>query len=269
MKKTLKTAMYAALLTMTCAASTQAAITITPTLVVIEGRVRYADVNLVNTGDNVGSYDVGWKFYKMEDGTGSYIHTDKATTDFDLTQNIVFTPKRVTIGPKQPQKIRLGLRLKGEPPAPGDYRAHLLLKEAPKGTSRQESPTGRGAKIGVNVNVGFSIPVVYRVGESDATVQIGDVRTQINKKSGRIEAVVPTIKSQSSYGILGRLEIYYNNDLVGQVKNANIFTEARKRTYTVPLRLEKLSGGTLRIVYKDFHKEKDVILAEKTVPIGK
>jgi P pilus assembly chaperone PapD len=250
----------------------KAAITITPTLVVIEGRARYADVNLVNSGDLLSTYAIGWRYYKMEEGTGGYLNSEGSTTDFDLGKNMIFTPRRIAIDPQQVQKIRLGLRLKGEPPPPGDYRAHLELKEVPADAAapaQDKKPGQRGASVGVKVNVGFTIPVVYRVGESDAKVEIGKIETRINQKSGRIEVLVPATKSKSNFGILGRLEIYYKDDLVGQVKNANIFPEINQRTFKIPLTVNTMSGGSLHIVYKDFHKDQDNILTEKTVPVGR
>jgi P pilus assembly chaperone PapD len=244
-----------------------ATITIAPTIVVIEGK-RYGDVSLINTGNNYASYQVSWTFYKMEEGTGYYEKTDKSLTDFDLTQHLALTPKRVTLGPKGVQKVRMGLRLKGEPPPPGDYRAHLNIQEVPQEKSAQENiPGKKGSNVGVSITVGFTIPVIYRVGQSDATAEIGNITTRINKSS-KIEAVVPITKSESKYGILGDLSIYYGDKVVGQIKNANIFSEVKARTFTVPLNVKELAGGSLRVVYSDYNIKKNKIYAEKSVPIG-
>ncbi len=245
-----------------------ATVTIAPTIVVIEGK-RYGDVSLINTGENYASYQVSWVFYQMEEGTGYYEKIDKSLTEFDLTQHLALTPKRVTLGPSGVQKVRMGLRLKGEPPPPGDYRAHLQIQEVPKENIIQENTPGKkGSSVGVSVNVGFTIPVVYRVGQSDATADIGDVTTRVNKDSSKIEVLVPVKKSESKYGIIGNLMIYYGDKLVGQVKNANIFSEASHRTFVVPLNVRELSGGSLRIVYKDYNVSKNKIYAEKNVPVG-
>jgi hypothetical protein len=251
--------------------SAQATVTITPMLILIEGRTRFADVNLLNMSDETNSYTIGWKFMKMIEG-GGYELADKSLTDFDLTKHIVFTPRKVTIEPKGLQKIRLAMRLNGEPPPPGDYRAHLELKEAsapPEPTPLNPSETGqKRAKIGVEVHVGFSIPVVFRVGESDATAQIGDVKTQLNEKSGRIEALFPITRSGGPFGLLGHVLVYYNGEVVGEIKNANIFSEVSLRNFKIPLTVKELSGGSLRIVYKHYDKKNDTIFAEKTVPVG-
>ena len=104
----------AALPMLTISSPSRANVTITPTLVVIEGRDRYADLNLLNITGVPHTYAIGWRFMKMICEDGVYENAEKSLTDFDLTKNIVFTPKRVTIEGGGMQKIRLGLRLKGE-----------------------------------------------------------------------------------------------------------------------------------------------------------
>lgn len=262
-------------------APSRANVTITPTLVVIEGRERYADVNLINITGEPHTYGIGWRFMKMVGSGGAYMNLDKSLTDFDLTKNIVYTPKRVTIEAGGMQKIRLGLRLKGEPPAPGDYRAHLELVDvgtpdilpmqgpAPEDLPRQ--PTGGEKQItaGVKVNVGFSIPVVYRVGESTAKPVIGTVTMAIDK-AGRPEVVIPVTKvGGETFGVMGQIFIFYEGNRVGEVRNANIFPEIKERTYRIPLNVKKLSGGSLRIVYTDHDSSDKNIFAEKTIPVGK
>lgn len=250
-----------------------ATLTITPTLVVIQGRDRYGDVSLVNSDDKPMTYDISWNYSKMEEGTGLYKNVETSLTEFDLPKHLVISPRRVTLPPNGVQRIRLGLRLNGEPPAPGDYRAHLLMQganqqKAPetKGTEKDPSQPSK-AKVGVSINVGFSIPIIYRVGESTDVIEIGAVKTQVTDK-GKIEAVIPITKTKSTFGSLGSLMIYHNDQVVGQVRNANIFPEISSRTFKVGLTTDKLVGGSLKIVYENFDNKNKQILAEKTVPIG-
>ncbi len=258
----------------TVSAPSKANVTITPTLVVIQGRERYADINLINITQSPHTYAIGWSFMKMIEGTGLYENQVKSTTDFDLTKNVVFTPKRVTLEPQGLQKIRLGLRLKGEPPAPGDYRAHIELKDVSRELNQAQKPQSeagdkKGATVGVGINVGFSIPVIYRVGESTAQPVFGTITTGLDKV-GRPEVIIPVSKiGGDSYGVLGRLQIIYDGKLVGEIKNANIFPEVKNRTFKIPLNIPKLSGGSIQIVYRHFDVASDIIYAEKTIPVGK
>lgn len=269
----------AALPMLTISAPSRANVTITPTLVVMEGRDRYADVNLLNITGAPHTYAIGWRFMKMVGEDGVYENADKSLTDFDLTKNIVFTPKRVTIEGGGMQKIRLGLRLKGEPPAPGDYRGHLELRDVgtpdvvqapqPQDLARTPLPDEKQITVGVKVNVGFTIPVVYRVGESTAMPVFGTITTGIDKH-GRPEVIIPVTKAGGeTFGVLGQLLIYYDGKKVGEVRNANIFPEIKSRVYKIPLNIPKLSGGSVHIVYKHWDSDKDIVYAEKTIPVGK
>ncbi len=251
------------------ATPSKANVTITPTIVVIEGRTRYADVNLINVTASPHTYAIGWRYMKMVGDDGSYENVDKSLTDFDLAQNVVFTPKRVTLEPQGLQKIRLGLRLKGEPPAPGDYRAHLELRDVGQASANEPNAGDKkGVSVGVKVNVGFSIPVVYRVGESTAVPVIGTVTTGLDAQ-GRPEVVIPVTKAGGeAFGVMGRLQVVYNDKVVGEIKNANIFAESKGRTYRIPLNIPKLSGGTVKVIYRHYDAANDAIYAEKSIPVG-
>ena len=63
--------------------------------------------------------------------------------------------------------------------------------------------------------------------------------------------------------------VTYNDKVVGEVKNANIFREIENRTFAVPLSVDKLSGGALYVTYKDFDNKKEKVYDQKTVPISK
>jgi len=249
-------------------------LSITPTIVLISDHQRYADVYLVNPTEQLTNYEIGWRYFAQEEGTGNYKTIDKSTTTWDLGQHMVFTPRRVAIEPNVAQKIRLGMRLNGEPPAPGDYRAHLEFMKIPDPVPLVEPgpndivKPGEKAKtsMGISVNVGFSIPVIYRVGDSDATAKIGDVKTALN--SGKIEMTIPITKTKSSYGMYGTLEVYYKDKVVGEIKNANIFPEITSRDFKVPLSVDKMAGGTATVIYKDFAKDKDIVFDQKSIPVG-
>lgn len=252
------------------ASHAHAGVTVTPNTLLIEGRERYTDLSLINASDAPNTYEMSWKFFRMEEGTGKYIALDAPTTGFNLADNIVYTPRRITLMPNKAQKIRLALRLKEEPPAPGDYRAHFVLREASDASS--PSAGSKGAQVGVRIKVGFSIPVIYRVGESDATATIGSVKTRIGK-TGKIEAVIPVTKSKGPYGILGNLAVYHQANgeekQVAGLSNANIFPEITSRTFVLPLNITDLRNGSLHIIYRDRREDKNVIYAEKIIPVGK
>jgi fimbrial chaperone protein len=240
-----------------------AGVTVTPISVFMEhGKDRYADLILINTNKKAATYEMGWRFFRMEEGTGRYINSDISTTEFDLSKHIVFTPKRITIAPGGSQKIRLAIRLKGETPPPGDYRAHLDLRDA--------SALEKNSDIAVQMRIGYSLPVTYRVGKNTATTTISDVKTEISNNT--IQAVVTLNKTSSPYSILGRLDVYHRpkngkEEHIGSIANAHLFAEIKRRTIKINLNTNDLSNGTLRVVYKE--REKDTIYDQKIIQIGR
>lgn len=259
----------------------QASLAVTPTIIVIEGRDRFADVNLINTSDGPITYEMSWRFFTMAGKDMGYKAVAESLTDFDLSQNIVFSPKKVTLEPKVRQKIRIGLRLKGEPPAPGDYRAHLEFMGntgAPiKAKAEQSKPKGedgsgrRGQAVGLGVNVGYSIPVIYRVGESNVKPVIGAVAVEAGK-GGKLHAKVEISRTEGPYGVIGRLFVYHveggKKTKIGEVSNANIFPEITSRTYNVPLSVNALRSGEVQVVVQNaITGRTQEVLAEKTIRI--
>ena len=93
-----------AFLTLVCAAIiftawSASALVITPFLIVIEGRNRYADVAMVNDEDVIKNYEVNWKFYKMQEGTGNYLASETSTTEFDLKKTSSLRPSERSWAP--------------------------------------------------------------------------------------------------------------------------------------------------------------------------
>ncbi len=263
-----------------------ASFTVVPMIVIMQGRDKFAEVTLVNISDEIKSYELRWIFYKMDEGTGNYQSIDQSFTPFDLSQNIAFSPKRVTLKPQEPQKVRLALRLKGEIPPPGEYRAHLefkLSKSKPDSedvtreetTNQADANAGgeqaqKGIKVGLGVNVSYSIPVIYRVGEGDATGVIGDVKTGWNKNTKGVELYVDIVRT-GFFSAIGRLRIFYTPPggqeyMFGEIKNANVFSEIKKKTLVVPTDIKDAKGGRFRLVYDYVERgSKNVIFDEKIV----
>ncbi len=248
----------------------RAGIAVTPMIVMIENRNRYADITIVNTNPDISSYDMGWTFYRMMEEGSRYVKSDVSTTEFDLSKHLVFTPRRVTLGPNSAQKIRIALRLNGEAPPPGDYRTHFFVRELPKTQSQEDTADKRQATLGVNINFGFSVPVIYRVGENTDTASIGTVTVKRNAETGVINVNVPVTKSKSGYSILGKVVVYHvdgkTEKIIGSISNANIFPEITKRTYEVGLKVKSLESGTLKVVYRDRDDDR-LVYDEKIIPI--
>jgi len=258
-------------------APASAGLAITPTTVVMQGRDRYADLTIINTDKVMHSYSLDWRFYRMEQDTGSYKLIDQSITPFDLSKHLVFSPKRITLGPSSAQKIRFALRLNGEAPPPGDYRAHFVVEELPQETNLPlpqdntlQEPGKRSVTAAVNINFSFTMPIIYRVGESTDSATLETIEVARNPKNGKITMTVPVVKTQSAFGFYGKIRVEHVDggkvSRIGGLGNVNIFPETTRRVFSMPLKVSALQGGTLRVILLDRDDPKRVY-DTKEIPI--
>ncbi len=243
-------------------------LTITPTRVIFEDGDRFSEVTLVNSSQETHTYEIKWQFFTMVEGAAAaYEPAEASITAFDLSQHMVYTPRRMTLAPGAVQKIRLALRRPAEVP-PGEYRAHLTFSAVPD-EEPEEGGGNEAMSVGVKVNVGFSIPVIFQAGEADVQANIDSMSLERNPNSGLLEAVIKVSRSGGSYGILGFLYVYNaKGDVLGEVSNANIFPEVNSRTFRVPLINEDLSGGAITVSIKHVEKEHQYTYTERSFPVN-
>lgn len=255
------------------AQAAQASLAITPTHLVFEDRDRFASVTLINTGDTQRTYEMDWRFFRMQETGTAYKPVKGSITDFDLSEHVVFTPRRVTLAPKAKQKIRVAVRRPKEM-EPGDYRAHLLFAPVAEEEFSAESEDTENTRAGININVGYTIPVILRVGTPDVKMSIGDVTIAREPRTGKLKASVPLLRQGGPYGALGYLYVYYTGpsgqeELIGQLSNANVFPEVNRRVVDIALSKDNLSTGSLRVVleHNDKVPENRFIYAERVIPL--
>lgn len=250
-------------------------ITITPTRVVFEGRDRFADVFLVNTGSAQKTYEMSWEFYEMQEEGTAYKSVESSVTDFDLSKHVVFTPRRVTLAPGAKQRVRLALRRPPGDIPDGDYRAHLTfggVKTPPPPGDDQENESGQQrASASVSINVGYSIPVIFRAGEPNEGATIQSLQLKKNRNGG-LTAVIDVHRAEGPYSVMGHLFIYHvttdgREDFVGEIGNAHIFPEVNRRVFEFPLQKEGIRDGAIKIVLKHYEKERNYVYDEKIFPV--
>ncbi len=248
-------------------------LSITPIRISFEGRDRFASVILINTGDELKTYQMGWRYYRMQETGSAYVPVTESVTEFDLSKHIVFTPRRVTLAPGAKQKIRLALRRPENVP-PGDYHAHLLFAPVKGDIVDGEPLDTQEARPGVVINVGYTIPVFFRVGEADVSFDIGDVKISRNENNGKLLISVPINRVGGPYGAQGHLYVYHQDEsgqeiLIAQMPNAHIFPEVDRRVFDMTSTQDNLGAGSLRIVLKHFDDKSEdrVVYAQKIIPL--
>lgn len=251
---------------------------ISPTRIVIEGRERYATVHLVNNGPVEKNYSLEFVHNRVLPETGVYARVESLEEGvFDLSEHLVFSPRRVRLRPGGKQTLRLALRRPAEIP-PGDHRVSLrfsAMSVADLADEMDLEPLAEGQKsASLTFNISYSVPIFLREGVPDIQPVIGDIRFERNESSGLLDAYVPLsrVPAESPYGIIGYLYVYHidesgQQELVGEHMNTHVFPEINSKTFRVLL-TKDIASGSLRFVLRDWKKGSDVVYAEKTIQLA-
>lgn len=150
---------------------------VAPTRIILDGS-RGTEVVLNNIGSAPATYRISLEIKRMTAAGGlDEVAEENATpAERAALDMIVFSPRRVTLPPNQPQVVRVGVRVpEGLPP--GEYRAHMLFRAVPD-TVPAAAAEARSASPGVSIALtpiyGITIPVIVRMGDLGAEAVIGD-----------------------------------------------------------------------------------------------
>ncbi len=249
------------------AATAYAELSIIPTRVLFEGRERFEEVILLNTGKETRTYDMSWEFFKMIEGSSKSMQerVDQSITDFDLSEHVVFTPRRVTLPPRGRQKIRLALRRPAEVPV-GDYRAYLRFSPTFDDEAGEADPI-QGQSAAVSFRYRFAIPIIFQSGDLDVAAKIESMNFERNEKNGKLIAKI-NISRSGIHSALGHLFIYDNKgEVIGEISNAHVYSEVGSREMKVLLSTDNLSGQTITVEYRHYDKDKNIVFDRREFPI--
>ncbi len=250
-----------------------ATMTIMPLRVVFEDRDRSKDLTLANSSTTTNTYRMEWIINKMNPN-GTYEKLSAPLDPaMDFSKSVIFSPRQVTIPPGEQQRIRLSLRRPADLPK-GEYRAHLLIKKVDESKTRggkKLEPDKVGAKVAVNF--GFSIPVIVRVGATDAQATISDIKMQPGATPADGPSMTLKINRTGKHSVAGKIQVFWTppggqEEQIGILNNINVFTEITHRDITLALTPSKpVTSGTLRIVYEGIDEFRGTKFAETTLPI--
>ncbi len=249
---------------------------ITPVRIVFEGRGRSATVQLVNLTDHTNTYRMGWLTMKARPEGGYEVAQAADQNDpYSVAKMIVFTPRQVTIEPHGQQTIRLSLRRPADLPF-GEYRAHMsLVRMARDVQPLRVDPEQKDISLALDVNVGFSIPVIVRSGEDkDLKISLSSPRLKMTEGKKPVPKLnIDINRDAGTFSSYGFLDVYWQppqgkEEKIGRLDNVALYPEIKQRHMEVPL--DKVpTGGNLRVVYRGKYESEGTTWAEKSFPIGK
>lgn len=226
---------------------------VAPTRIILDGP-RGAEVVLNNVGDAPATYRISLELRRMRaDGSLEEIDPVNANDQEQAVLDmLVYSPRRVTLPPNQPQTIRIGVR----PPADladGEYRAHMLFRAIPDATPpTAPAPTAAdGVSISLTPIYGVTIPIIVRQGRISATAAISNPRVESDEDGHRLMFDLARSGNGSVYG-----EVIATRQGVAEpvlmARGIAIYPERDSRVVALPLTAEQaeaLRGPvTIRLV---------------------
>lgn len=257
-------------------AASYASLLITPLQVVMEGRERSTNIVLVNTSQHDVTYRMQWEqLIQVQDKGGYIVDTDTETTH--LQDIAVFTPRQITLKPREKQTIRVAVRRPADLPV-GEYKSHLKFKIIDDGKGELDfqsaAPDKTETRVGARVLASYSIPIVYRTGERDVNISIMDPSFVINPKTGKMMIELPVERS-GTHGVIGLVEAYHKpnggaEELISTLGNSSLYTEITRRLFRLVTNLSGLAPGQMRIVFKTAEGDtaEQEVIAERVIPIS-
>lgn len=251
----------------------RADLTITPVRVVFEGRDRSATVELINLTNRTNTYRLRWMEMKMgPSGRYELMPADESNPN-SVSKMVIFTPRQVTIQPKGHQTIRLSLRRPADLPV-GEYRAHLaMVRLAKQGPDLPENR--KDVATSMQVNLGFSIPVIVRSGEDkDLKISLVSPKLDMNNDTPpRPQLSISVQRDAGKFSTYGTIRVLWRQSgkdekEIGRMTNVALYPELDKRPLNIQLN-ENPTSGSIRVIYEGKYESDGKTWAEKILPIGK
>jgi hypothetical protein len=250
-----------------------AGLIISPTRVVFEDRNRSASVVIINSGSTTATYRLEM-INKRQLENGAYQTLDMQKDDISdlfLARDMIrYSPRQVTLKPRERQTVRLSLR-KPANLASGEYRSHLSFTQLPSPQMLQRNPNS--PKVQIFMLIGFTIPVQVLQGKVSFQSKITQAQLiQIADKTGKTSWQMQIdIEREGDFSSVGKLSVHWKPDTQTQYKelkflnNATLYRETKKRRFSLMLPEETPKSGIYKVVYETSKPFKKRILDEITV----
>jgi P pilus assembly chaperone PapD len=250
---------------------------IAPTRVVFEGRLRTAEVTLVNVGSATATFRISLINLRMDENGGTKEIESAGAAPGELFANdlIRFSPRQVTLEPHVAQTVRLQVR-KPADLAPGEYRSHLLFRGVPAAepAAHTDAEPATAVNIKLTAIYGISIPVIVRQGESPATVALSDLAVVPPTGAEKAPSLRFRINRSGSQSVFGDLTVTFvpaggKPKVVGISNGIAVYTPNPSRVAGIVLHLPPdvaLKNGLLNLTYRKQERAKET-LAEAAVRV--
>lgn len=241
---------------------------ISPKRVVFGPGERSATVYVFNQGDAPASYSVELVDRVMTPDGQIVAAADRPDVTVSSAADLVqYTPRRITLQPRESQAIRVRARPGGD----GEHRSHLTVTALPPenaGFTVDQAAAGPGDAVSLQVIALFSvsIPVIVRDGPTDARAAID--RLSLSREAAQTLLSLDLVRLGAS-SVYGDVEISVADAdgprLVTAVRGVAVYPEVERRTVVAVLPQGVQPGQTLSVAYRDDDTAQGEVLATATL----
>jgi len=256
-------------------------LSVTMKRIVFEGPKRAEVLTIINNSNKVETYRIGWIHYVMNN-EGQLVPVPKEELPPSVkpaSDMIRYAPRRITVGAKSSQQIRIMMRL----PAgveDGEYRSHLWIRTEPDVEELKRSAEEFRRKSGSNQSVsiemlpGITMPVIIRKGAVDANLEIQNL--QASQSPGFVD-VSYTLARGGLRSVYGDIDYVCNAGMQNEFilkkeRGLGIYSEVSSRVFNFKAErpLGKPSCGNLTVYFvenEDSTRSKKILQAQATVAV--
>jgi fimbrial chaperone protein len=249
-----------------------------PTRVVIAGKQRSAQVEIINRGSKPETYRINIVNRRMTQ-TGEIVAADQPQEGDQFADTmLVYTPRQVTLAAGAAQTVRISVR-KPAGLADGEYRSHIQFDRVPDATAGSDlesiaKPDKGQVEVVLQALIGASIPVIVRQGETHAAVTL-DTLAIVRAKDKAPPALSFVFHRQGNRSVYGDVIVTYASPshktvAVGKVDGVAVYVPNASRYTQLPLTLPEglsLHGGTLTLLYSERADAGGALLAKNQISV--
>lgn len=244
---------------------------VAPTRVILEGRVRSAEVTVVNRGAGKATFRASLVEMDMEED-GRLKERPKRPHEICASDLVRFAPRQMELAPGASQVVRIQARKPAGLPA-GEYRSHMVFQSLPSVDAMLSPDQGPDAfSVSLKPIFGVSIPLIVRHQGTDVDVLLSDLKVDAQPDpSGGASVPVLALRlnrkgNQTAYG---DLSIYFLPEgggemLVGEARGVAVYQNVASRLVKVALREwppRDRKKGRLRVSYRYQEFQKPAVIA--------
>jgi hypothetical protein len=242
---------------------------IAPTRIVFEGRLRTAEITLVNIGSATATYRITFVHLRMnEEGGTKEIETAAAEPGERFADELIrYSPRQVTLEPNVAQTVRMQVR-KPADLEPGEYRSHLLFRAVPSaGPDLKTAQDPTAFSVQLTAIYGVSIPIIVRHGDTAAKATLSELEIAPPSGADATPALRFRISRTGNQSIYGNLTVTFvpargKPSVVGLANGVAVYTPNLLRRAAIPLRAPPgvvLKSGSLHLAYTKQDKGNETI----------